>query len=233
MKPITCVITDDEPIARKGIAKYVEKILYLRLVGMCEDALQLQQLIQKEKVDLLFLDIQMPGLTGIELLKRLHDPPKVIFTTAYEEYALQGYELDVLDYLLKPISFERFLKATDKAADYFATRHASSTDYFFIKANGRLEKVVFNEIICIEALQNYVGLYTIKGKFITHSTLKNMQQKLPDYFIQTHKSWLANPVHITGMEQQTLNCGDFKIPISKYQKTEVMQRISHDKLLKK
>src|SRR4028118_548474 len=139
MKPITCVITDDEPIARKGIAKYVEKILYLKLAGICEDARELEQLLEKERVDLLFLDIQMPALTGIELLKRLNDPPKVIFTTAYEEYALQGYELDVLDYLLKPISFDRFLKATDKAADYFAARHASSKDYFFIKVNGRLE----------------------------------------------------------------------------------------------
>ncbi len=226
MSPFTCVITDDEPIARRGIAKYVEKISYLKLVGICEDALQLQQVLQKEKVDLLFLDIQMPGLTGIELLKGLTDPPKVIFTTAYEEYALQGYELDVLDYLLKPISFERFLKATDKAADYFASRHASSKDYFFVKANGRLEKVVFNEIICIEALQNYVALHTIKGKVITHSTLKNMQQKLPDYFVQTHKSWLANPVHIHRVDHQNLYCGEVNIPISKYQKSEVMQRIS-------
>ena len=233
MKPITCVITDDEPIARKGIAKYVEKILYLKLAGICEDARQLEQLLEKERVDLLFLDIQMPGLTGIELLKRLNDPPKVIFTTAYEEYALQGYELDVLDYLLKPISFDRFLKATDKAADYFAARHASSKDYFFIKVNGRLEKVVFNEIICIEALQNYVALYTIKGKLVTHSTLKNIQQKVPDSFIQTHKSWLANPIHINSIDQHTLYCGEVNIPISKYHKTEVMQRINNERLLKK
>ncbi|MBD0332989.1 MAG: response regulator transcription factor [Chitinophagaceae bacterium] len=231
MRPVSCVITDDEPMARKGIARYVEKVPYLQLVGMCEDALQLQQLLNKKKVDLLFLDIQMPGQTGINLLKNLTDPPKVIFTTAYEEYALQGYELDILDYLLKPVSFERFLKAVSKAADYFATQQASSNAYFFIKVDGRLEKVLFNEIICVEALQNYVALYTIRGKFITHSTLKSMQQNLPDSFIQTHKSWLVNSMYIDRIEPPFLYCGNIQVPISKYLKAEVMQMIKSNKTL--
>src|SRR5471030_3256838 len=126
MNNITCIITDDEPFARKGLQGYIEKIGFLDLKGMCEDALQLSDLLQRQPVDLLFLDIQMPHITGIEFIRALPKPPKVIFTTAYEQYALQGFELDVLDYLLKPISYERFLKAAWKARDYFALREERS-----------------------------------------------------------------------------------------------------------
>jgi len=122
MNNITCIITDDEPFARKGLQGYIEKIDFLDLKGVCEDALQLSNLLQQQPVDLLFLDIQMPHITGIEFLKAFPRPPKVIFTTAFEQYALQGFELDVIDYLLKPISYERFLKATWKARDYFALK---------------------------------------------------------------------------------------------------------------
>ena len=119
MNKISCVITDDEPFARKGLQGYVEKTGFLELKGICEDAFQLSNLLQEQPIDLLFLDIQMPHMTGIELVKALTKPPKVIFTTAFEQYALQGFELDVMDYLLKPISYDRFLKAALKARDYF------------------------------------------------------------------------------------------------------------------
>jgi DNA-binding LytR/AlgR family response regulator len=230
---ISCIITDDEPMARKGLESYVQKISFLQLVGVCEDAMQLNELLQKQKVDLLFLDIEMPYLSGIELLKIVKDPPKVILTTAYENYAVQGFELDVLDYLLKPISFERFLKAANKAADYFASRQQSSTDYLFIKADGRLEKIFFRDIVCIEALENYVAIHTPSKKWITHATLKSVQAMLPTHFVQPHKSWLVNPDYITAVEGNLLHCGSHQIPISKYQKEEVLQKILSGKLLKK
>src|SRR5215212_6689054 len=137
---ISCMITDDEPMARKGLQGYVERIPYLQLLAVCEDAVQLNSKLQEQKPDLLFLDIEMPYLSGIEFLKTQTDPPKVIFTTAYENYALQGFELDVLDYLLKPISFERFLKAANKAYDYFDGASVNQGNYLFIKTDNKLEK---------------------------------------------------------------------------------------------
>ena len=222
---ISCIITDDEPIARKGLQGYVEKIPFLHLIDVCEDAIQLNNKLQETKPDLLFLDIEMPYLTGIDFLKSQNNPPKVILTTAYENFALQGYELDVLDYLLKPISFERFLKATNKAADYFKSINSPQQDHFFIKVDGRLERVLFAEIIFVEALENYVAIYTTGKKLVTHCTLKSVQQSLPDNFIQPHKSYIINMDHITSIEGNLLHSHGYQIPISKYQKDEVMTKI--------
>lgn len=221
---ITCIITDDEPIARKGLQRYIEKIDFLELVDICEDALQLNSVLQTKKTDLLFLDIEMPYLSGIDFLKNLSNAPKVILTTAYENFALQGFELDILDYLLKPISFERFLKASNKAFDYFNTQ-VQSDKFLFVKSEKRLEKIMINDIIFIEALQNYVSIQTVSKKLLVHSTLKAMQEKLPSAFIQPHKSFLINPGAVTAIEGNTLHAGSFKIPISKYQRDQVMQNL--------
>lgn len=230
---ISCIITDDEPMARKGLENYVQKIGFLELKAVCEDAMQLNEILQTNKIDLLFLDIEMPHLTGIELLKTLKDPPKVILTTAYENYALLGFELDVLDYLLKPISFDRFLKAANKAVDYFALQEQKTTEYLFIKADGRLEKIFFRDIVCIEALENYVAVCTPQKKWITLATLKSVQSLLPKQFIQPHKSWLVNTDYINAVEGNLLLCGQQKVPISKYQKEEVLQKILNGRLLRK
>src|SRR5688572_6696617 len=236
MKPtIKCVITDDEPIARKGLQGYIEKIDFLQLAGVCEDAIQLNSLLKQQPVDLLFLDIEMPYVTGIDFLKNTPLAPKVIFTTAYEQYAIKGYELDVLDYLLKPISFERFLKAANKAYDYFAGAATKESSYLFIKTDNKLEKVNLNELLFVEAMENYVALYTPDKKLITHSTLKALQEKLPaGQFIQPHKSYLVNIQCIQSIEGNILHVGGkYQIPISKYQKEEVMEKIVNNKLLKK
>lgn len=232
---IKCVITDDEPIARKGLQGYIEKIDFLQLVGVCEDAIQLNSLLKQQSVDLLFLDIEMPYVTGIDFLKNTPQAPKVIFTTAYEQYAIKGYELDVLDYLLKPISFERFLKAANKAYDYFAGSTAQEASYLFIKTDNKLEKVNLNELLFVEAMENYVALYTADKKLITHSTLKALQEKLPStQFIQPHKSYLVNIQCIQSIEGNILHLGSkYQIPISKYQKDEVMERIVNNKLLRR
>jgi DNA-binding LytR/AlgR family response regulator len=217
-------------MARKGLQGYVEKIDFLQLVGTCEDALQLNTLLKKQPVDLLFLDIEMPYITGIDFLQQAAQPPKVIFTTAYEQYAIRGYELDVLDYLLKPISFDRFLKSANKAFDYFQPSPAAEQAYIFIKTDSRLEKVRFDDILFAEAMENYVAIYTAEKKFITHSTLKGLQESLPQsIFIQPHKSYLVNMQAIRAVEGNILHIDKYQVPISKYQKEEVMERIGYRK----
>lgn len=227
---ITCIITDDEPMARKGLQGYVERIDFLELVGVCEDAVQLNSLLKQQQADLLFLDIEMPYITGIDFLQQTAHAPKVIFTTAYEQYAIKGYELDVLDYLLKPISFERFLKAANKAYDYFAATPDPGQRYLFIKTDTRLEKVFFADILFVEAMENYVAVYTADKKLITHSTLKGLQERLPATgFIQPHKSYLVNVEAIGAVEGNVLHLGRYQVPVSKYLKEEVMAKIGYRK----
>jgi DNA-binding LytR/AlgR family response regulator len=231
---IKCVITDDEPLAGKGLQGYATKTGFLEVVAVCEDAIELNTVLKQQSIDLLFLDIEMPYMTGIEFLKSYPNPPKVIFTTAYEQYAIQGFELDVLDYLVKPVSFERFLKAANKAYDYFSTRQSGDQPYIFIKSDTKLEKVLFNDILFAEALGNYVAFYTADRKIVTHSTLKAVQDKLPPrQFLQPHKSYLVNINHISAIEGNILHVGKYEVPISKYQKEEVLEKIVNNKLLKK
>jgi DNA-binding LytR/AlgR family response regulator len=233
---IRCVVTDDEPFARKGLQGYIEQIDFLQLKGVCENALELNSLLKKEPVDLLFLDIEMPYVTGIDFLKNITSPPKVIFTTAYEKYALQGFELEVLDYLLKPISFERFMRAANKAFDYFRGQQgpASGEDYIFVKADSKLEKIHFSDILFIEALENYVAIYTGEKKIIAHLTLKMLQDKLPQgTFIQPHKSYIVSIGKINSIEGNILHVLHYQVPISKYQKEEIMEKIVNSKLLKR
>lgn len=229
MNNITCVITDDEPFARKGLQGYVEKISFLDLKGVCEDALQLSDLLQKQPVDLLFLDIQMPHISGVDFIKALSKPPKVIFTTAFEQYALQGFELDIMDYLLKPISYERFLKAAWKARDYFALREIASPatiPYIFIKVNGKLEKINFDDILFIEGMENYVAVHLPNKKLITHSTIKALFEKLPPgQFIQTHKSFIAAINKVDTIEGNTLHIKQHRVPVSKYLREGVLGQI--------
>jgi DNA-binding LytR/AlgR family response regulator len=231
MNNITCIITDDEPFARKGLQGYVEKIGFLDLKGVCEDAIQLSNLLQSRNsgIDLLFLDIQMPHITGIEFIKALSNPPKVIFTTAFEQYALQGFELDVIDYLLKPISYDRFLKAAWKARDYFALRGEKSNTpipYFFAKSNGKLEKIIFDEILFIEGMENYAAIYFENKKIIIHTTIKALFEKLPSgQFIQTHKSYIAAINKVESIEGNTLHIQKHQVPVSKYLRETVLDRI--------
>ncbi|MGN6418017.1 MAG: LytR/AlgR family response regulator transcription factor [Pseudobacter sp.] len=233
--PIRCIITDDEPIARKGLQGYISKVNFLSLSGVCEDALQLNGLLKQQPADLLFLDIEMPYLSGIDFLKNASNPPRVIFTTAYDQYALKGYELDVLDYLLKPISFERFLKAANKAYDYFRLlQRAEPADFVFVKADNKLEKVFYADILFAEAMENYVGIYTRERKLIIHSTLKALQESLPaGQFIQPHKSYLANLEAIRAIEGNILHIEQYQVPVSKYLRDAVMEKIINNRLLKK
>jgi len=213
-------------VARKGLQGYIEKIDFLELVAVCEDALQLNSVVKNKKADLIFLDIEMPYISGIEFLKNNPQAPKVIFTTAYEQYAIKGYELDVLDYLLKPISFERFLKAANKAFDYFNNNKEGKGRFTFVKSGNRLEKINFDEILFLEAMENYVGIYTTDKKIIAHSTLKSLLEILPAAeFIQPHKSYIVPIGKINSIEGNTLKIGKYQVPVSKYQKEGVMKKI--------
>ncbi|HLI92389.1 MAG TPA: LytTR family DNA-binding domain-containing protein [Puia sp.] len=233
---IKCVIIDDEPFARKGLQGYAGQIDFLDLRGMCENALELNSMLKREPVDLLFLDIEMPYLTGIEFLRQIAVKPKVIFTTAYEKYALQGFELEVLDYLLKPIPFERFLRAANKAWDYFNGQQSAAVvqDFIFVKADGKLEKILLADILFAEALENYVAIYTREKKTITHLTLKMLQEKLPPAaFVQPHKSYLIAIDKIKSIEGNILHIDRYQVPVSKYQKDEILEKIVNSKLLKR
>lgn len=231
---IKCILTDDEPFARKGLQGYIGQIDFLHLCGVCENAIELNSLLKKEPVDLLFLDIEMPYMTGIDFLRQLAAPPRVIFTTAYEKYAVQGFELEVLDYLLKPISFERFLRSANKAFDYFRLQASPPGDYIFVKSDSRLEKIAFADILFAEALENYVAIYTHEKKIITHLTLKMLLEKLPAVsFIQPHKSWLIAIDKIGSIEGNILHIAGYQVPISKYLKDAIMEKIVNSRLLKR
>jgi len=221
------MITDDEPYARKGLQGYLERVGFFDLKAQCEDAMQLGLALAQQPVDLLFLDIQMPYLTGVDFIRSLAKPPKVIFTTAFKEYAMEGFELDVLDYLLKPIPFDRFMKAANKARDYFSMQQGGNEPgYVFVKADGKLEKLVFEEVVFIEAMENYIVIHTADKKLITHSTLKAFADKLPKRrFLQTHKSFIVALNKVTSIDGNTLHLGNHRAAVSRQLREEVLQAL--------
>lgn len=237
---INCIIIDDEPLARKGIKEYVADVDFLNLAGEFDTALKAVELLNTGPVQLIFLDIQMPKINGLEFLKTLQHPPPVIFTTAYPQHALEGFELNALDYLVKPVSFDRFLKAAMKAKEYYEVRQknniteASQDNYFFVKADNKLVRIYFDEILFIEALQNYVTIHTTDKKYITYLTFKSVEEYLPaDKFIKTHKSYIVSASKIESIEGSDIRIGTHYIPISRNEKEEVMERLLKGKFLKR
>lgn len=240
---LNCVTIDDEPLAREGISNYIREIDFLRMVGSGSNPVELIQLLDDQPVDLVFLDIQMPIMNGIDYLKMAQNPPMIIITTAYPSYALEGFQLDVLDYLLKPITFNRFFKAVNKAKNYAQLQMASSTDgnpgtevedYFFIKCENKYEKIFFADILFIQAMQNYVIIHTSKGRYITLLYLKNVEQYLEDQaFMRVHKSYIVAIPKIEAIDNNELLIKDHRIPISRNYKERVLKQIVDDKLWKK
>lgn len=235
---LNCIIIDDEPLARKGLNEYIGDIDFLRVVGEYDTPLKVAEQLSSGQVQLLFLDIQMPKLTGIDFLKGLQQPPPVIITTAYPQYALEGFELNVLDYLVKPISFNRFVKAAMKAKDYYAERRPAAPtkqdDYIFIKADNKLVKILYADILFVEALQNYVTIYTKDRKYITYLTFRSMEENLPaEQFLKVHKSFIVHLPKIDGIEGNDLLIGEHMIPVSRSNKDEILQKIIKGKYLKR
>ena len=247
---INCLVIDDEPLAREGLASYVSDLDFLHLVGTCESPLEADTLLDKQDVDLIFLDVQMPKLNGIDFLKTLRHPPLVILTTAYPQYALEGYQLDVLDYLLKPITFDRFYQAANKAKVQWqlqqqarqtttatnptAGPEASDNDYFFIKVEHKYERIAVRDVLYVEAMQNYVLIYTEQDKYMTLVTLKSVAERLPDHlFIRTHKSYLVAKDSVTSVEGNQIFIGKRVVPISRHYREAVMDALMGGNLLRR
>jgi len=245
MQVINCIIIDDEPLARKGLKEYINDVDFLQLTGEFGDPLKAVNVINAGNVQLIFLDIQMPKITGVEFLKTMKAPPPVIFTTAFPQYALDGFDLNATDYLVKPISFERFFKAVLKVKDLYyrkeekasmepAQLSSTGEDYFFIKVDNRLVKIMFEDILYIEALQNYVTIHTEGRKFITYLTFKSVEEYLPsNRFIKCHKSFIVSATRISSINGNEIMIGDHAIPISRNNKEEVMEKLLKGKFLKR
>jgi len=239
---IKCVIIDDEPLAREGLSNYIAEIDFLDIVGQGSNPLELQKIMSEKEVDLIFLDIQMPKINGIDFIKMNPNLPMVIITTAYPSYALEGYDLDVVDYLLKPITFNRFFKATSKAKDLFLLQkdnvisndNDSSKDYFFLKCDSKYEKICFHDILFVQALQNYVVIQTINNKYMSLMPLKSVEQNLDNSrFLKVHKSYIVSIDKIDNFESHELSIGTHSIPISRNFRAKVKDRILGNKLWKR
>ena len=237
---LKCVIIDDEPIARQLIAEFIDDIDYLELLGDAENPAKAIKLLTENNVDLIFLDINMPTINGINFLKNSKTTASVIMTTAYPQYAVEAFELDVLDYLVKPIPFERFLKACNKAkevADYKrlpAQPGHAAPGYFFIKCDNQIEKVTYDDLLYAESMMNYVILYTSARKMIVYVTLKILEEQLPAaQFIKVHKSFLVNRDKIQGIDGNQVNLGLQKIPISQNLREKVLGEILGDRVIKR
>ncbi|HEX5167633.1 MAG TPA: LytTR family DNA-binding domain-containing protein [Cyclobacteriaceae bacterium] len=239
---MNCVIIDDEPLARECITNYVKEVDFLKLAGEGNNPLDLIRLLETHSPDLIFLDIQMPVMNGIDFLKTISRVPMVIITTAYPSYALESFQLDVMDYLLKPIVFKRFFQAVTKARDYHQLVNRSvaqpgmpfAEDYIFLKCGHKFERIYLSEILYIEALQNYVTVYTNKGKFITQLPLKNVEQNLSGQpFVRVHKSYIVSIAKVEAIENNEIILQGKRIPISRNLRDQVMESVVNTKLWKK
>ena len=235
---LRCIIVDDEPVARKIIRQFADQVEILNILDEFRSALKADAFLQNHDVDLIFLDIEMPKLSGIDFLNTMSKKPLVILTTAYPEYALEGYKYDVIDYLLKPIAFERFYKAIQKAKEYFELRETNihggnSSPYLFVKTDKKIEKVIINDILFIESLGNYVSICTEAKKMLSYLTLKSMEKQLPaSEFMKIHQSFIVQLSKIDCIEGNEINIKNKKLPISRSYKDSVMKAVEQ-RLLKK
>ena len=227
------LIVDDEPLAQEILVSYVGKFPEIQLIATCNNAIEAKEILNKEAVDLILLDIQMPKISGIEFLKTLDNPPMIILTTAFSDYALDAYALNVIDYLLKPISFERFAKAIKKALQQLAqeTSTTVSADFIFVKADKKLIKVFFKDLLYIEGLKDYVILHVDNKRIVTLQTMKSLETKLPSaIFMRIHRSYIINIGNIDVLEGNSIHIGNKMIPIGKNYKEMVLQIINKNRL---
>ncbi|TXJ26624.1 MAG: response regulator transcription factor [Chitinophagaceae bacterium] len=230
---IRCLITDDEVIAQQILEKYILQTEGLTLVAKCRNAMEAFAKLEQHPIDLVFLDIEMPLVNGIAFLKTLTNPPKVIFTTAYAEYALQGYELNVADYLLKPFSYERFLQAVNKVKQAMVTvpkeeSTEKGNEHLVVKEKEGLLKIAFSDILYIEGSRDYMKIFTPQRQYLVHLTMKKLEEMLPaSQFIRTHKSYIVSVSKIRIVRTGELVLADQKIiPVSVNYKDQVMKSFS-------
>jgi len=238
-KIIKCLIIDDEPPAREIIRRYVQEVPTLLLSGECANAIQALTVLQQQPVDLLFLDIRMPQLNGTDFIKTLKNPPKVIFTTAFSEYALEGYELDVVDYLMKPIRFDRFLKAVNKAFPLntsspelkaYATdlnEEKKNESFVYFRADRKMVKVMLDDILYIESMKDYIKVFTLQGVIITKQSISSVEAMLPGkLFVRTHRSFIVAINKIKSFTNEIIEINREDIPIGKLYRNGVMKVLS-------
>jgi DNA-binding LytR/AlgR family response regulator len=232
MKKLTCVVLDDEPLATEIIMEYLKHFPFIALPSVYHDSQEAKVFLQQQTTDLLILDIEMPGLTGIELVKTLEPIPYVIFTTAYPNFAVEGFELQAFDYLLKPIGFERFRTSMERlskklhASKKDITEESVSNDYFFVKADRKLQKIYFQDIQFIEGLKDYVMIHTTRGRIITLQTMKHLSENLPaKIFRRIHRSFIININYISSATNQMIEIetksGKRALPIGKLFKDQI------------
>jgi DNA-binding LytR/AlgR family response regulator len=230
---LMCLVIDDEQLARKLLSEYINKVPFLELVGECKNPIEAINYLETTEIDIMFLDIQMPEITGIEFLKTMHHKPVVILTTAYSEYALESYELDVTDYLVKPISFERFLSAVNKAKDLIELKRKAKTskgefkdEYITVQADHKIYRLKLNDIQYIEGLKEYVSYFTASQRIIALESLKSLEEKLPsDRFLRIHKSYIVPIDKIKSVEGNQVEIGNKMIPIGRSYRDLVLPRL--------
>lgn len=237
MKPINCLIVEDEPLAAKVLEKYIARLDHLHLVGMAENAVDAFNILNAKAVDLIFLDIKMPQLTGTEFLRSLRNPPSVIFTTAYRDFALEGFELAAVDYLLKPISFERFMTAVSKfqgrtgeviSQSKKQLQDPPGQEYIFVREDKRMKKVMLNDILFVESIKDYVKIITSAGSVLTYLKMSYLEENLPnDRFIRVHKSFIVNINALQAFSATEIEIADIVIPIGRHYKQTVHQKLEH------
>jgi two-component system, LytTR family, response regulator len=235
---LSCLIIDDEEIAARGVEGYVRQVPYFENVHLCDSALKAMDILANNPIDIIFLDIEMPKLTGLQFLKSLTSSPLVVIISAYSDYALESYELEVMDYIVKPFSFDRFLKACNKCKEYADLKNrpgaASDEGYFFIKANNRIEKIMTNEVLFIEALENYINIYTAHKKYLSLVGLNAIESYLDSrQFIKVQKSYVVAKSKIDSIEGNMLHIGDHSIPVSRKWREEILANILSNKFLKR
>jgi DNA-binding LytR/AlgR family response regulator len=228
---MNCIAVDDEPLALNLLADNISRVPYLHLVAKCEDALEAINIMQSRKIDLIFTDIQMPGITGLQFIEGLVQKPIVILITAYKQYALESYSLDVVDYLVKPVPIERFIKACNKAHELFQSRNYSASgnapapDYIFVNVGYSLQKISFDDIVYIEGLRYYIHIHlkSMPKPVLTRVSMKSLEEYLPpSRFIRVHKSFIAAVKYITSLKKNTLVIdGHIELPIGDTYRTAV------------
>ncbi len=234
-----CLIVDDEPLAIDVIKSHLSSYKDFELVGTCSNAIQAAEVLKSKDVDLVFLDIQMPEVTGIEFVRSLENPPLIVFTTAYAEFAVEGFELDAIDYLLKPISKDRFDKAIVKAKEYYNLKNGNEVDnteledeFIFVKANQKLIKISYDDILYVEAFADYVKIYIPEKRIVTLQTMKKMENKLPaDKFCRIHRSFIVGLKHIESYNTSEVGVGGKRLPIGKNFKDKFMDLMKSNNIL--
>ena len=223
---MNCLIVDDEPLSREVLRNYIYDHPDLELAGECKDAFEAMGDLEQKAIDLIFLDINMPKLSGINFYKSLNQKPMVIFTTAYPEFAVEGFELDAVDYLLKPFSFERFIKAVNKAKGKLPAAEKESTDFIMLKADKKMYRTAYDDILFFESLGDYVKVHTKERVLIIASTLKKLLTELPESrFLRTHKSYIISMSSVEYIEGNQIKIGEQMVSIGQAYREEVLARL--------